>query len=47
MKWTLFLAAAILSWWLLLSIGAPVFAIAAGTGLAAFLTWRNISKRAS
>ncbi len=47
MKWTLFAAAVILSWWWLLSLGAPVFAVAAGTVLAGLLTWRNISKRMS
>ncbi|MEO8128522.1 MAG: hypothetical protein ABJF23_27620 [Bryobacteraceae bacterium] len=39
MKWSYFLAACILAWLLLLSYGAPVFAVAIGTAAAASFTW--------
>jgi hypothetical protein len=39
MKWSYFLAACLLAWVLLLSYGAPVLALSAGTLAAAALTW--------
>ena len=42
MKWSFFIGAVVLSWWLLLTHGAPLTSLAAGTGLAAFVTfWRR------
>jgi len=38
MKWSFFAAACVLSWALLLTHGAPLFPVIAGTGLAAFFT---------
>ena len=43
-KWPYFFAACILAWVLLLSYGAPVIALAAGTAAAAEFTWFQTRK---
>lgn len=41
MNWKYFIGASILAWGLLLKLGAPIPALAAGTLLAAFWNWRR------
>ena len=39
MKWSFFAAAGLLAWYFLLTNGAPLAAVVAGTGLAALWNW--------
>jgi hypothetical protein len=41
MNWRFFVGASILSWGLLLRAGAPLEAVALGTGLAGLACWRK------
>jgi hypothetical protein len=46
-KWHYFLAACFFISYLLISRGVPLFPVLAGCGLAALLTWRQLSRQAS
>jgi hypothetical protein len=46
MNWKYFIGASILAAGLLIKVGAPLFAVAMGIAMAAFLNWRR-ERRAS
>lgn len=43
-KWSFFAGAAFLAAYFLIFNGIPVFAVLAGCALAAFMTWRKLSR---